>query len=182
MRGCLIVTVATGYQQHEPAEHKSPGSLGQKKPPRVLLYHLPAQPRPDINPGCTTGTGACFKIHCIGAVLVIQRVACRATFQSTCLTLTTLSKDFPWSPCLGRHSQFTTASIFLLQCPVVPTAVLLPNKSRFLRLQLEFLCVFLDWQPGGQHMPTRWGHGFSAQDSAGPHSVHCLPWRFMVKQ
>lgn len=97
MRGCLIVTVATGYQQHEPAELKSPDSLGQKKPPRVLLYHLPAQPRPDINPGCTTGTGACFKIHCMGAVLVIQRVAYTATFQSTCLTLTTLSKDFPWS-------------------------------------------------------------------------------------
>lgn len=182
MHGCLIVTVATGHQQHGPAEHKIPSSLGQKKPPRVLLYHLPAQPRPDINPEYTTGTGACFKIHYTGAVLVIQRAACTATFQSTCLILTTLSKHFPRSPCLGRHPQFTTASIFLLRCPVVPTAVLLPNKSRFPWFQLEFLCVFLDLQPGGQHMPTRWGHGFSAQDSAGPHSVHGLPWRFMVKQ
>lgn len=69
-----------------------------------------------------------------------------------------------------RHSVY-----ILVAMPCVPTSVLLPNKSRFLWLQLEFLCVFLDWQLGGQPTPTRWGRCFSAQDSAGPHSVRCLP-------
>lgn len=143
MHGCLIVTVTTGHQQHRPAEHKSPSNLVQKKPPRVLLYHLPAQPRPDINLGWTTVTGACFKMHCIGAVLVIQGVACTATFQSTCLILPFLSKDFPWSPCLWRHPQFATASIFLLRCPVFPLQCCYQINLDFSGFSSNFFVFFL---------------------------------------